>query len=230
MGNWALTLPPLAALNPFDPTRSRIPTGFYSVLINDTDDHVAKDAPQGSPATTIKFTCTITEEGDVKGRSIELYMSKNMKKQDGTDNETVQRNWKNLLMAIGAQNAQLGQQLPIGPSTFNGRTAYVFIETPPEGEKDASGNNKGDRKSFVTQDMYQKGKQLAAANKAAATASPAVASAPVPQVGAPVGFAASAPALASVIPQPLQNGVAQLGQALGAGGGVPVPAAGGVQF
>lgn len=201
---WNLNVPPLAELSPIDPTRTRLPTGPYAVLISATEGHVGK----ASNSQSIKFTCIVQEAGDFKGRQVDLYAGTDMSK-DG-----VKRGWKGILMSVGAPPHVMANPLQLGPATFDGKQAFIYVQAAPEGEKDAR-----DNRNFVTPEMYQQLKAQQAAQGGASTAPAA------PQVGAATFGAPGVqpPAFGGAIPQPgIPNGVGALGANLG--GGLPPPA------
>lgn len=209
---WAIQIPALANVQSMDPTRVRLPTGPYAVLITESEQ-TSKDGAAGS----IRFDCTVTEAGEHKGRVVSVYQGLDFSK-DGN-----QKSFKALLESIGAPPQVFMQSANVGAQSFNGKQAYIFVQAAPEGEKDAF-----DNRNFVSPTIYQREKAKLAAS-AATGGQPQVGSAlptqPVQQQ------LAQPPAFGGGVPQP-SNGVAQLGTAIGQPVAAPPapPAQGGLSF
>ncbi len=202
--NWSIQLPALAAVQALDPSYTRLPEGPYRVKIVDSEEH--KDG------NSITFQCVVTEECPEKGAEVRINIGKDISKQGNL------KSWSGVLRAIGATDQNLVQALQAGPSTFNGRDAFMFVKSPPAGEATQDGKNY-DNRNFVTPEMYAKFKAQAATRPVATGGAPVGAPAAIPQFGmgaAPVQAPVTAPATLPGIPAPSQNGVAQLGQTFGA--------------
>lgn len=208
--NWSLPIPALASVNPMDPTGMRFATGPYSGTIIDSE---MSQPTEPGKAPSIKFIVRVTEPGKFQGGDLHVYMGTDFSKEGN------QKAYKALLLSIGATNDRLGTPLTIGPDTFKNKNCYVYVQAAPEGEKDAR-----DNRNFITADVYQreKAKLAAQANVAGAAGGQVAAPQVGTAVGAPPAFGGAAPALPGAVPQPLANGVNQLGTQLGA---APVPGA-----
>lgn len=192
MGNWTLPVA-LAGVKPMDPTRMGLATGPYEVTILDSDAKASND-PTKPP--NVVFDVQVTEPGEFTGATTSVFMGTDMSKKGN------QGAWKALLLGIGATPAQVEQPITVGPQTFNGKKAYLYVV-----ERDPNDKQSFENRNFITKEKYLSLKASPAAHAAPAAAPTAA----IPSNGA--------------IPQP--GGVGGLAAALGAPAAAP---AGGISF
>lgn len=175
---------------PFEAGVSRPPTGGYKVQILGTEKVPGKNDPT---SFTLEFNLKILEAGVFLG-------SDPGKIRIGMDMSKVGNSarMKTALASIGASPAALEANGRLTPQHFNGKIAYIWIDQPPEGEKNESGLRPFADLKFIRADRYEAAKQVAVT----------AVSAQVPT---------TVPSFAAIAPQPV-NG---LGGTAGVGGVIP---------
>mgnify|MGYP001607315470 CR=1 FL=1 len=134
--NLSVNVAGVASFQPF----TSLPTGAYKVDI--TDSKMEKAKKEGS-ADNVVFETVITE-GPHRGSSVRLWCN-----TDFSEN-IVQQNWKALLTAIAKKPEALeAGVININDTLFVGKSAYVFIQAAPEGEKRTDGKKQYDHRNFV---------------------------------------------------------------------------------
>lgn len=123
-----------------------IPTGYYAFVVLDSEDHVSKDSPQGSPPSSVMFRLKITDQGPEQGKVATAWIGKDPK-------EGNVRRWKALYVSVGYPIAQLEQMVQPHATHLINRQGYMHYVSPPVGEGQKL---KADQIqiNFVTQEQY----------------------------------------------------------------------------
>src|SRR5260221_2587945 len=152
----------LAGVGFFDPTSfEEVPAGPYKTTITGS----TREASKSGGADNLVLEVWIAEGAD-KGVTQRVWIS-----LDPT-NEVAKKHLKNVLSTVSPK-ANLEQPGTIGPQTFLGKDAYLYVQLIPEGSRKKGTNKSGKEveyaynRSFITTDMYKK---LSAAGPAGATA------------------------------------------------------------
>jgi hypothetical protein len=194
----------LRGLGPVDVMMETPSPGPHAVMILD----MWKETSEGegkSGKTTYRFNVVDTEPGSpTLGVQTQVIIGCDTAK-DFNVQHTI-----NALLSIGAKAEKIQGVIPIAPQLFKGKSAFIYVRAPPEGEIDEeTGRVKTANKNFITPAMYEAAKKVALTKPAGAGATAQHAQRSV--VAGP--------------PQGASQGMANAGQGAPAGSSTPQPGA-----
>lgn len=142
-----------------------IPDGAYKVMIKDCWQEPGKVEEGKTKQDNIVFELVV-EEGPEKGKQCRRYKTAS----EGEPGSVGRKEWKNLLSTIVKDPAALEAGAKTIKADFlRGKSTFIQVQNPPEGEKTADGKKKYANVNFITKDMHAELKATkAAAPKAGA--------------------------------------------------------------
>jgi len=166
-----------AGVTPLNPARIDVATGAYTVKILDCEEATGRVGEDGSGGKlSIRYQCMITEDGASKGLPLLIVIGTDWSKEGN------KKHLFNCLVGTGVPPEALNGPKTIGNAHFVGKSAYVWVQAPPEGERDDQGRKPFGNKNFITREQYQQLKAMTAAQGGAGSTAGAAAQA-APQNG-----------------------------------------------